>query len=42
MHKLMNYPVYGKPMEKLRNRINAKLVSNKKYYLKWASKLSHM
>ena len=29
---------YGKTMGKLRNRINVKLVSNKKGYLKWTSK----
>ena len=34
--------VYGKTMKNLRNRINVKLVSNKKDYLKWASKPSHM
>ena len=34
----MNNAVFGKAMEKLRNRINAKLESNKKYYLKWTKK----
>ena len=29
-------------MENLRNSINVKLVSNKKDYLKWTSKPSHM
>ena len=31
-----------KAMENLRNRINVKLVSNKRDYLKWASKSSYM
>ena len=30
LHKLMNNTVYGKTMEKLRNRIDVTLVSNKK------------
>ena len=34
----MSNAVFGKAMEKLRNRINAKLESNKKYYLKWTKK----
>ena len=34
----MNNSVYGKTMEKVRNRIDVKLVSNKKDYLKWTSK----
>ena len=41
-YKLMNNVVYGKTMENLRNRIDVKLVSNKKDYLKWASKPSYM
>ena len=36
LYKLMNNTVYGK------NRIDVKLVSNKKDYLKWTSKLSYM
>ena len=35
----MNNPEYGKTMENLRNRID---VSNKKDYLKWASKPRYM
>ena len=31
----MNNTVYGKTMEKIRNRIDVRFVSNKKYYLKW-------
>ena len=42
LYKLMNNAVYGKAMENLRNRIDVKLVSNKKGYLKWASKPSYM
>ena len=38
----MNNALYGKTMENLRNRIDVKLVSNKKYYLKWTSKPSYM
>ena len=37
----MNNAVYGKTMENIRNRIDVKLVSNKKT-LKWASKPSYM
>ena len=32
---------YGKTMENLRNRIDVKLVSNEKDYLKWTSKPSY-
>ena len=37
-----NNDVYGKIMEKLRKRIDVKLVNNKKDYLKWKSKPSYM
>ena len=42
LYKLMDNAVYRKTMGNLRNRIDVKLVSNKKDYLKWASKPSYM
>ena len=41
LYKLMNNVVHEKVIENLRNRINVKLVSNKKYYLKWTTKASY-
>ena len=38
----MDNAVYGKAIENVRNRIDVKLVSNKKYYIKWTSKRSYM
>ena len=38
----MNKAVYGKRVENVRNRIDVKLVSNIKDYLKWISKPNHM
>ena len=38
----MNNVAYRKTMEKFKNRINGKLLSNKKDYLKWTSKPSYM
>ena len=34
----MNNVIHGKTTEKLRNGIEVKLLSNKKYYSKWKSK----
>ena len=39
---LTNNAVYGKAMENVRNRIDVKVVSNKKDCLKWTSKPSCM
>ena len=38
----MNNTMYGKNMENLRNRIDIRLASNEKDYLKWTSKPSYM
>ena len=38
----MNNAIYGKTIQNLRNRINAKLVNNEKYDLKRTSKPSYM
>ena len=42
MRKSINNTVYGKTMENLRDRIDVRLASNKKDYLKWTSKPSYM
>ena len=42
LYKLTNKVIYGKTMENLRNRIDVKLINNKKYYLQCTSKPSHM
>ena len=42
LHKLMNDAVYGKTMKNLRNRINVKLLSNEKGYMKQKSKPRYM
>ena len=38
----MKNVTYGKTMENLRNRINAKLANNEKFYLRCTSKPSYM
>ena len=40
--KLMTNSVYGKTMEKLRKRINVRLVNNEKDFLKHTSKSTHV
>ena len=41
MYKSINYVVYQKTMENVRNRIDVKILRNKKNYLKWTSKPSY-
>ena len=36
--KLMNNSVFGKTMENIRNRVDIRLITDKKQFLKWASK----
>ena len=38
----MNNAIYGKTMENLRNRIEARLLNNRKDYLKWTAKPSYI
>ena len=42
LHNLMSNALYGKRMENLKNRIDVKLVSNKRNYLKWRSKPNYI
>ena len=42
LYKVMNNAVHRITMANLRNRIDVKLVSNKKIYLKWICKPSYM
>ena len=39
---LMNNAICRRKMENLTNRVDVRLVNNKKVYLKWTSKLSYM
>ena len=42
LYKLINNAIYGKTMKNSLNRINVKLTSNKRDYLKWTPKPSYM
>ena len=42
LYKLINNDIHGKSMENLRNRIDVKLLNNKKDYLKCTSDPSYM
>ena len=42
LYKLMSNAMYGNNVENLRKRIDVRLVSNEKDYLKWTSKPSYM
>ena len=42
LYRLMSNVLYGETMENLRNRIDVRLVSNKRDYIKWTSKSSYM
>ena len=42
LRNLMNNASYSEAMKNVRKRIDIRLVSNKKDYLKWTSKPSHM
>ena len=42
LYRLMTNAAYGKAMEDLRDRIDIKVVSNEKDYMKWTSKSSYI
>ena len=42
LYRLMSTALYGETMENLRNRIDVRLVSNKRDHLKWTSKSNYM
>ena len=42
LYRLMKKSVYSKTMENVRYRIDVRIVSNEKCYLKWTSKSSHV
>ena len=42
LYKLMSNAMYGNNVENLRKRIDVRLVSNEKDYLKWTSKPRYM
>ena len=42
LYKLMNHAVYGKTMENMKNKIDVRLVSNEKDFLKRISKPNYM
>ena len=42
LDKLMYNTVYGKTTENVKNRIDARLVTNEKDYLKWASNTGYL
>ena len=41
-YKVMNKTVYGKTIKNFRNKVNVRMVSNKKHYFRWTSKLTYV